>query len=278
MPQSVSEMGGVFYGCTSLKRIFVCNPRPVPISSNDYEMFFGVDKENCVLYVPKGSLATYWAATGWNKFKNIVEFDPANIHPMATSLTLNQDDLIMYTSEDVQLMAEVLPELAIKQLAWTSSQPDVVTVSNNGTVMALAQGTATISVSTTDGSDLTENCNVTVRPGLRGDADGNGKLNVSDVSSLINMILGVTEKNVERADVNGDSKLNVSDISALINMILGVTGWVPAGTCTFTDFSWTGTEQTADNVPVQHLVFPILNPSSTSFPIPSLWLIQVHHP
>ena len=77
LPQSVTEMGGVFYGCTSLKRIFVCNPRPVPISSDDYEMFFGVDKENCVLYVPKGSLATYWAATGWNEFKNIVEFDPA---------------------------------------------------------------------------------------------------------------------------------------------------------------------------------------------------------
>lgn len=40
-------------------------------------MFLGVDMDNCILYVPKGSLATYWAANGWNEFKNIEEFDPA---------------------------------------------------------------------------------------------------------------------------------------------------------------------------------------------------------
>ena len=36
------------------------------------------------------------------------------------------------------------------------------------------------------------------------------------------MILGITEKDMESADVNRDGKVNVSDVSALINIILGI--------------------------------------------------------
>ena len=55
-----------------------------------------------------------------------------------------------------------------------------------------------------------------------GDVNGDGKVNVSDVTALINMILGVIPKDMERADVNGDGKINVSDVTALVNIILGV--------------------------------------------------------
>jgi len=58
---------------------------------------------------------------------------------------------------------------------------------------------------------------------LVGDVNRDGRVNVSDVSALINMILGITEKDMETADVNGDGKVNVSDVSALINIILGIT-------------------------------------------------------
>ena len=57
---------------------------------------------------------------------------------------------------------------------------------------------------------------------LTGDVNGDGKVNVSDVSALINMIMGITPMNQTLADVNGDGKVNVSDVSALINIILGV--------------------------------------------------------
>ena len=58
--------------------------------------------------------------------------------------------------------------------------------------------------------------------GLKGDVNGDGRVNVSDVTELINMILGVTTMNKARADVNGDGQVNVSDVTALINIILGV--------------------------------------------------------
>ena len=57
---------------------------------------------------------------------------------------------------------------------------------------------------------------------LEGDVNGDGAVNVSDVTALVNMILGVIPKDEETADVNKDGKVNVSDVTALINIILGV--------------------------------------------------------
>ncbi len=55
---------------------------------------------------------------------------------------------------------------------------------------------------------------------ITGDVNGDGRINVSDVAALINMILGLEAMNQSSADVNGDDKVNVSDVSALINIIL----------------------------------------------------------
>ena len=57
---------------------------------------------------------------------------------------------------------------------------------------------------------------------IQGDVNGDGRVNVSDVSALINMILGLETMNQTRADVNSDGRVNVSDVTALINIILGI--------------------------------------------------------
>ena len=57
---------------------------------------------------------------------------------------------------------------------------------------------------------------------VAGDVDGNGTVNVSDVTALVNMILGVVPKDDVRADVDGNGTVNVSDVTALVNLILGV--------------------------------------------------------
>ncbi len=56
---------------------------------------------------------------------------------------------------------------------------------------------------------------------VAGDVNGDGKINVTDVTTLVNMILGVIPKNLENGDINGDGKLNVTDVTALVNIILG---------------------------------------------------------
>ncbi len=60
---------------------------------------------------------------------------------------------------------------------------------------------------------------ITIAPG---DVNSDGKINVSDVTALINMIMGITSMDEACGDVNGDGKVNVSDVSALINIILGI--------------------------------------------------------
>ncbi len=57
---------------------------------------------------------------------------------------------------------------------------------------------------------------------LAGDVDGSGKVNVSDVTMLVNMILGSVSMDEEAADIMKDGKVNVSDVTALVNLILGV--------------------------------------------------------
>ena len=57
---------------------------------------------------------------------------------------------------------------------------------------------------------------------VQGDVNGDGTVNVSDVTALVNMILGVIPKDETLADVNSDGSVNVSDVTALVNLILGV--------------------------------------------------------
>lgn len=58
-------------------------------------------------------------------------------------------------------------------------------------------------------------------PVVPGDIDGDGIVNVSDVTALINKILGEADYSDQVCDVDGNGEVNVSDVTALINMILG---------------------------------------------------------
>ena len=54
---------------------------------------------------------------------------------------------------------------------------------------------------------------------LRGDVNGDGSVNISDVTALIDILMrGVTAP--PTADVNQDNSLNISDVTALIDIIL----------------------------------------------------------
>jgi len=83
-----------------------------------------------------------------------------------TGVTLN---LPSYTLElggtlTVQLTPTVVPENASnKDVTWNSSNSEIVGVSTTGLVTAKAQGTATITVTTVDGSK-TAHCDITVLP------------------------------------------------------------------------------------------------------------------
>ena len=71
--------------------------------------------------------------------------------------------------------------------------------------------------------DATAGLRYVITGAVRGDVNGDGRVNVSDVSALINNILGITSGDAMKDDVNGDGRVNVSDVAALVNLILDMT-------------------------------------------------------
>ena len=67
-----------------------------------------------------------------------------------------------------------------------------------------------------------DNVAITESASVRGDVNGDGRVDVSDVTALISKVLGneVSPFNANNADTNGDNRLDVSDVTALIALVL----------------------------------------------------------
>ena len=57
-----------------------------------------------------------------------------------------------------------------------------------------------------------------------GDVNADGTVNVSDVTALVNQIIGSGSYSAQACDVNGDGEVNVSDVTALVNLIINGGG------------------------------------------------------
>ena len=116
-----------------------------------------------------------------------------------TGVSLNKTETTISVNATETLTATINPDNATnKKVTWTSSVPGVATISDNGIVKGIAEGTATITVKTDDGN-YTATCDVTVEAGGQGggtphtytmtiDSSNNGSNNVhwtgSSVTSL----------------------------------------------------------------------------------------------
>lgn len=64
-------------------------------------------------------------------------------------------------------------------------------------------------------------CPLEVKPqSIVGDIDGNGEVNVSDVTALINHILNAATYDSTLCDIDGNGEVNATDVTALINILL----------------------------------------------------------
>lgn len=83
-----------------------------------------------------------------------------------TSLELDKDSLTLRENGSDTLTATVEPADATnKAVTWASSDTDIATVSEDGTVTAVSAGRATITATAADGSGASASCEVTVTHG-----------------------------------------------------------------------------------------------------------------
>lgn len=99
----------------------------------------------------------------------VFEYEPHYVK--TTKLTLPKDQTLSF-GKTMQLIPEIEPAAATPEFVWTSSSPETVTVDEQGQIVAVGFGTATITVMANDGSDIIASCEVTV---------SNENLNISDV-------------------------------------------------------------------------------------------------
>ena len=144
------------------------------------------------------------------------------IPTLANSITLDKTEVSFKANETVTLTPTILPATTTNTVVvWTTTDEKVAVVDANGVVTAIGVGEATITATTTDGSNLSASCAITVLP-TPGDVNNDAVINVTDVMTMASYILGRTVDVFifEAADITEDSKINITDIVGIVNIIL----------------------------------------------------------
>lgn len=119
----------------------------------------------------------------------------------AESLEIDKSTAVLYTGESLELNVTVSPDdTSDKTLQWSSSNPSVATVDQNGKITALKAGSVKITASTVDGSGLKVTCDLTVKQHVTGVSlnESSVILNKGDSKSLVATVLpsDATDKRV----------------------------------------------------------------------------------
>lgn len=193
-------------------------------SSNTAAVTIDPNGDVCEIHAIKAgtSIITAHAIDGSNVSAScIVKVLPSS--SIIAMLSMRPMELQLRVGETGQIEAKAWPE---QTLRWTSSNSNVATV-NNGVVTAKGVGNAGITVSTTDGSNLSLTCSLTVlasggEDGLLGDVNDDGKVNIDDLTALIDYLLrgDASLINMNNADVYTDGQLNIDDVTTLIKYLL----------------------------------------------------------
>ena len=106
-----------------------------------------------------------------------------------TGITLNPTTLSLDINDTEILTATVMPNTASQVLKWESSDDTVATVDQNGKVTAVAGGTATITATAFDRSDVYGQCQVNVKQLVTGIQLTDMQINVGETKKIEAKIL-----------------------------------------------------------------------------------------
>lgn len=233
---------------SSIKITDFSNSKYIKLADYDYDfigdlvkgIYYTSDDENIASVKSDGRIIT--KRNGKTKVNAIVSMgnstkvilsENVNIDiPLVTSISLDKSKLDFIFTNTQKINATVLPDNAVKKtLKWTSSDESVAIVDQNGVVRAVSNGSAIITCTTTDGSNISKSVNVTVS-GIpkgfsnKGDINNDGKVDLVDVFLVYNYYLkstgntSIDENLLSKVDLNGDKKIDLLDVYLTYNIYL----------------------------------------------------------
>lgn len=203
------------------------------------------------LYVPEGSLEAYTKAYGgYDDIGNIIEMK--KVSNIALRWTSPHQ---MQPNEHTNLLFEVQPSDAFdKHLKWSSNNEEVATVDEKGEVYAHKSGTATITVTTYDGS-VSNSCEIIVAKPMAGVSIEPAEVELTELGKTVQLTAKIqpedaTNKNVTWKSSN-ESVCMVSNSGELLTTGYGKTVVLATtedgnyvGTCIVTVSEETGIDNT----------------------------------
>ena len=171
----------------------------------------------------KGTLKTTQYA---KDIKCTINWSPIN----TTALSINKTSTTLNKGATETLTVTRTPSsVSYPTISWSSSNTAVATVNSSGVVTAVGNGTATITATTTDGTNISKTCSVTVRTPVSG-------LTVSPASLSLNVGGTYTlAKTISPSDASNQNVVWSTDNTtvAIVDSSGKVTA-VSRGTCNIT--------------------------------------------
>ena len=170
----VETIGEAFSFCTNLKDVYCLAPI---VPSTASLAFSDSHIDHAILHVPEGSISQYTNTAPWSQFGTIVGISGETPEKCATPT-------ITYANGQVRFACETEDVEFVPTVNCTASQLQ------NGNVLDIG-GTFTVSVyAKKEGYYDSDVATKTITINKQGDLDGDGQLTVTDVTSLVNAILG----------------------------------------------------------------------------------------
>ncbi len=157
---SISE--AAFEGCWRLQDVY-CYAENIPTNEYENGPFWSEEIKNTTLHVPLSAIESYRTTAPWSSFGKIVA-----IGVPVTDIVLNQTTATMVEGDTLELIANVMPEVADNSIVWSSSNESVAVVDNQGRVVAIAPGTVTITATAADDSGVSSSCEIVVKKDIVG--------------------------------------------------------------------------------------------------------------
>ena len=218
-----------------------------PVDASNQDVIWSIDDEtvatieNGVLTAVKAGEATVTVTTvdgGFTASMTVTVKEPVD----PTDISLDVENTTLNIGDTLQLHAMLTPSIDVKDfISWTSSDENVLTVSEDGLVTAVGAGTATITATTVNG--LTATCEITVNKEVTEIPVTGVKLNRSaatiGVDGSVDLEAIITPENATNKNVTWTSSNEKVATVSKDGTVIGVSEGTAVITVTTEDGSFT---------------------------------------